>query len=51
MENYENSGRKRCHRTDEYVEELLNLVHSDGRLNIRAMAEKLNLDRETVKKA
>jgi hypothetical protein len=32
------SGRPRSHRTDENVEKVWNLVHSDRRTNIGAMA-------------
>jgi hypothetical protein len=47
----ERSCRSRSHRTDENVEKVPNLVHSDRRLIIRHMAAvKLNLDKQTVKK-
>jgi hypothetical protein len=35
------SGHPRLHKTDENVEKVRNLVHSDGRLNIGAMAVRL----------
>jgi hypothetical protein len=38
------------HRTYENVENVQNLVRSERRLSIRAMAVQLNLDKETVKK-
>jgi hypothetical protein len=42
VENDERSGRPKSHRTDENVEKVRNLVHSDRRLRIRAMAVKLD---------
>jgi hypothetical protein len=42
------SGHPESHRTDENGEEVRNVVHSDRRLNIRAMAVQLNFDKETV---
>jgi hypothetical protein len=42
VEDDERSGRPRSHITDE------NLVRSDRRLSIRAVAVQLNLDKETV---
>jgi len=46
VENDERSGRPRSHRTDENVEKVRNLVHSDRHLIIRAMAAQLNLDKK-----
>jgi hypothetical protein len=51
MEDDERSDHPRSHTTDENVEKVQNLVHSDRRLSIRAMAVLLNLDKETMKKA
>jgi hypothetical protein len=51
VEDDEKSGRTRCHRTDEYVEKVWNLVLSHRRLNIRAVLVGLNLYKETVKRA
>jgi hypothetical protein len=48
IENGERSGHPRTHRTDEAVEKVQNLVHSDRHLNIWPMAMQLNLDKETV---
>jgi hypothetical protein len=45
----ERSGLPRSHRTDENAEKVQNLVHSDRRLSIRAVAVQLNLDKETEK--
>jgi histone-lysine N-methyltransferase SETMAR len=50
MKDDERTGRPKTHRTDENVEEVWKLVHSDRRLSVRMMAEELNLDRETVRK-
>jgi hypothetical protein len=47
VENDERCGRPRSYRTGEYVKNLQNLVHSDRRLSIRAMAVQLSLDTET----
>jgi hypothetical protein len=41
----ERSGHPRSHRTVENVEKVLNLVHSDRCVSIRAMAVQLNLDK------
>jgi len=49
VEDVERSGRWRCHRTDKNDEKVWNLVHTDRRLSIRAVAVKLNVDKETVK--
>jgi hypothetical protein len=48
VEDNERSGRPRSQRTDENVEIVRCLVHSDKRLSIRAMAMQLNLNKETV---
>jgi hypothetical protein len=50
VEDDERSGCPRLHKTDEDVEKVQNLVHSDKHLSIRAMAVQLNLDKEMVKK-
>jgi len=42
----ERSGHPRFHRTDENVEKVQNVVHSDKCLSIRAMTVQLNLDKE-----
>jgi hypothetical protein len=47
----ERSGHPTSHRTDENVEKVWNLVHSQTHLSITAMAVQLNLDKEAVKKA
>jgi hypothetical protein len=47
----ERSGCLRSHRTDENVEKVRSLVHSDGRSSTRAMAMQLNSGKETVKGA
>jgi hypothetical protein len=47
----ESSGCPRSHRTDENVEKVRNLMHSDRRLSIRAMVVQLNLDKEQAEKA
>jgi hypothetical protein len=44
----ERSGHPRFHRTDENVEKVQNVVHSDKGLSIRAMTVQLNLDKETI---
>jgi hypothetical protein len=44
------SGCPRSHRTDENVEKVQNLVHSDRHLDIRAMTVQPNLEKGTVKK-
>jgi hypothetical protein len=41
----ERSARPRSHRTDEDVENIRNLVHSDRRSSVRATAVQLNLDK------
>jgi hypothetical protein len=49
-EGREDDERTECpetHRTDENVEKVRKLVHSDRRLSIQMMAEELNFDRET----
>jgi hypothetical protein len=48
VEDGERSGCQRSHRTDENVDKVWNLVHSDRSLCIRAMAVQQNLDIETV---
>jgi hypothetical protein len=45
VEGEERTGRPRSYRTDESVEKVRNLVHSDRRLNFIAMAVQLNLDK------
>jgi hypothetical protein len=45
------SGRPRSHRTDEDVEKVRNLMHSDRHLSIKAMTGKLKIDKETVKRS
>jgi len=47
VEHNERSGHPRSHRTNENVEKVQNLLHSDRRLSIRAMNMQLNLDKET----
>jgi predicted transcriptional regulator len=46
----ERTGHPKTHRTDEDVEKVQKLVRSDRLLSLRMIAEKLNLDRETVRK-
>jgi hypothetical protein len=46
MENDERRCSQRSHRTNENVEKVRNLVHSDRRLTIRAVAVKLNLGKK-----
>jgi hypothetical protein len=48
VEDDEGSGRPRSHRTDENVEKVRNLMHSDRCLSGSVMAMQLNLDKETV---
>jgi hypothetical protein len=48
VEDDERSGRSRPHRTDENVEKARNLVHSDRRLSITAVAVPIKLDKEEV---
>jgi hypothetical protein len=48
MEDDERSGLPKSHRTDENVEKVRDLVHSDS---IRAMAVQLKIDKETMKRA
>jgi hypothetical protein len=43
------SVHTRSHRTDENVEELWNLVHSDWRLSIKDLPVQLSLDEKTVR--
>lgn len=43
------SGRPVIHRTRENTERVRNLVCSNSQLTVRKMAEKLNLDKETVR--
>ncbi|XP_036620520.1 protein GVQW3-like [Trichosurus vulpecula] len=43
------SGRPITHRTSENVEKVRDLVRSNSRLTVRMMAEKLSLDKETVR--
>jgi hypothetical protein len=45
VEDAERSGRPRSHRTDENVEKVRNLVHSDRCLSIRAMTVNINLEK------
>jgi hypothetical protein len=47
-EDDERIGYPGSYRTDENVEKVRNLVHSDRRLSIRAVAVQLHLDREMV---
>jgi hypothetical protein len=47
----ERSVRPRSYKTDESIEKLRNILHSDRHLSIRVMALQLNLDKETVKKS
>jgi hypothetical protein len=51
MDDNERSGSLRSHRTNENVEKVQNLVHSDRCSSIRALVVQLNLDKEMVKKA
>jgi hypothetical protein len=44
------TGHPKTHWTDENVEKVQKLVCSDRQLSVQMMAEKLNLDRETVRK-
>jgi hypothetical protein len=46
----ERTGHLKTHWTDENVEKVQKLVHSDTRLSVRMMAEELKLGRETVRK-
>jgi hypothetical protein len=48
MEDDERSGCSRSHRTDENVEKMQTLMHSDRRLSIRAMAVQINFDKEQL---
>jgi len=45
----ERSYQIRSHGNDENVGKVRNLMHSDRRLSIRAMAVQLNINKETVK--
>jgi hypothetical protein len=47
VEDEETSGHPRCHKTDENVKKLRNLVHLDRCFSTRAMAVQLNLGKET----
>jgi hypothetical protein len=49
VEDDENSGRPKSQRTDENIENMRNLMHSDRRLTIRALVVQLNLDKETLR--
>jgi hypothetical protein len=49
MQGDERSGHARSHRSNESVGQVQNLVHSDRRFNIRAVAVELNLDKEAEK--
>jgi len=51
VEDDERSCRPRSHRTEENVEKGRNLVHSDKRLSIIAVAVWLNLDNGTVRES
>jgi len=51
VEDDERSGCPRSYRTNENVEKVWNIVHSDRHSSIRAMAVQLNLDKVTVKEA
>jgi len=42
------SGQPKTHKTDENVDRVRTLVHSDRRLGVRVIAEELNMKRETV---
>ena len=42
--------RPSSHRTEENMDRVKRLINSDGRQNVRVMAEELKLDRETVRK-
>jgi hypothetical protein len=46
----ERTGCLKTQETDENVEKVRKLVHSDRQLSVRMMAEEPNLDRETVRK-
>jgi len=46
VEDDDRSGNPRFHRSDDNVKKMRSQVHSDRRLSIRAMAVKLNLDKE-----
>jgi hypothetical protein len=46
----ERSCRPRSHRTNENVEKMRDLVHSERCLSIKAMDVKLNLEKEAVKR-
>jgi hypothetical protein len=50
MENNERSVRPRSRGTDENVEKVRNLVHSDRSLRIRTMAVKLNYTKSYVRR-
>ena len=43
------NGQPKTHRTDTNVDRVWNLVGSDWRLDVRAIARKLNMNRETVR--
>ena len=43
------SGQPKTQRTDENVDRVGTLVHSDRRLDVRVIAEELNMNRETVR--
>jgi hypothetical protein len=51
MENDESSSHPSCHRMNENVERVWNMIYSDRCLSIGAVALQLNLDKEAVKKA
>ena len=46
----ERPGQPKTQRNCENVERVYQLVQSDRRLNVRMMAEELNVNRETVRK-
>jgi hypothetical protein len=49
MEDGESSDHPRPHRTEENVEKVWYLVHSNKHLSMRPIAVQLNLDKETDK--
>jgi len=46
----ESSGRSATSRTEENVTKVRQIVHENRRLTVRNIAEKVNIDRETVRK-
>ena len=49
MQNDPRSGQPKTRRTDANVDRVRTLVRSDRRLDLRLIAEELNMNRETVR--